>query len=79
MGDSRPCHLQGNGAYTGLVRQAWGVPSLALCNLANFDHLYSTKYIIVLLELENNSMEYLLVLNMNLLGLHVFHIFLKYI
>ena len=24
-GDSRPCHLQGNGAYTGLVRQAWGV------------------------------------------------------
>ena len=44
-GDSRPRHLQGKGAFTGLVRQAWGFLSLALCNLANFDHLCPTKYI----------------------------------
>ena len=46
-GDSRQRHLQGKGAYSGLVRQAGGggVLSLSLCNLAIFDHLYLTKYI----------------------------------
>ena len=38
-GDSRPRHLQGKGANAGMVRQAWGFLSLALCNLANFDQL----------------------------------------
>ena len=37
--DSRPCHLQGNGAYTGWLDKLVGFPSLALWNLANFDHL----------------------------------------
>ena len=32
-------------------------------------------YIMIILEYENNSMEYLLFLNMNVLGLHMFHIF----
>ena len=44
-GDSSPHHLQGKGAYAGLVRQARGFRSLALCNLDNFDHLCPTKYI----------------------------------
>ena len=38
-GDSRPRHLQGKGAKTGLVRQTLGFLSLDLCNYANFDHL----------------------------------------
>ena len=31
-GDSRPRHLQGKGAKTGLVRQTLGFLSLDLCN-----------------------------------------------
>ena len=38
-------------------------------------YVLQSIYVVILLEYENNSMENLLFLNMNLLGLHVFHIF----
>ena len=74
-GDSRPRHREKEHSLGWLDKLAgfslW--PYVIWPTLTTY--VLQSIYIMILLEYENNSMEYLLFLNMNLLGLHVFHIF----